>query len=208
MYKLIIQTAIWINNFSYRVIGFFAIKDNGGVHPKHNIIKYHNFFIENISSNEKILDVGCSIGACAHAISQKAFRVVGIDISKKDIYKAKKRFSAKNLKYIFGDATKYDFKEKFDVIILSAVLEHIDNRIDFLKKIKLLAPKILIRVPLITRSWLSMYEKEIGMEYRLDRTHKIEYTEENFSGEMEKAGLKVQNYYVKFGEIYAVVIHK
>lgn len=208
MYKLLIKIAVWINNFSYRLIGVLAIKENKGVHPKHKIIKYHDFFVENISPNEKVLDVGCSIGACAYEVSKKASCVIGIDLSMKNIRQAKKMFSAENLKYIFGDATKYDFKEKFDTIILSAVLEHIDNRIDFLKKIKLLAPKILIRVPLITRSWLSMYEKEKGMEYRLDITHCIEYTEDNFSEEMEKAGLKIQNHYIKFGEIYAVVIHK
>jgi hypothetical protein len=77
--------------------------------------------------------------------------------------------------------------------------------VEFLKKLRNVAPKFLIRVPLITRSWLPVYLKELGYEYRLDKTHYIEYTEEEFFEEMEKAGLEVESYYVKWGELYAVV---
>jgi len=53
-------------------------------------------------------------------------------------------------------------------------LEHIENRIEFLNKIKNLAPKILIRVPMINRDWITLYKKELGMEWRLDKTHYID----------------------------------
>lgn len=196
---------VWIHNFSYRVIGILAIKENGGIHPKHQILKYENFFLNNISESDTVLDIGCGNGFLACAVSRKAKKVIGIDISKKNIEFAKKRFSKNNIEYLIGDATAYSFNQKFDIIILSNVLEHIKNRIEFLQKIKSLAPKILIRVPLITRDWLSVYKKEMGCEYRLDKTHYIEYTEESFKKEMEMSNLEIANHRIVFGELYAII---
>jgi len=94
------------------------------------------------------------------------------------------------------------------VIILSNVLEHLKNRIEFLSKIKKLAPKILIRVPMLNRDWITLYKKELGIEYRLDPSHYIEYTLESFEKELQKVGLSLKNYSIQFGEIWAVVTEK
>lgn len=205
MYKFIIKILVWVHNFSYRLIGVLAIKENGGIHPKHKILKYYDFFINNTSPMDKVLDVGCGNGACTNAVSKKVAKAVGIDISRNNIKMAREKFSNNNSKYIIGDATRYDFGENFDVIMLSNVLEHIENRVEFLKKIKKLAPKILIRVPLLTRDWLAVYKKDKGLEYRLDKTHSTEYTAESFEGEMQKAELEIEKFYVKFGELYAAI---
>jgi 2-polyprenyl-3-methyl-5-hydroxy-6-metoxy-1,4-benzoquinol methylase len=136
IYKLAIKILVWIHNFSYRLIGVLAIKENNGIHPKHKILNYYAFFTNNVFPDDKILDIGCGNGACTNAVSKKVKKAVGIDISEKNIKTAQKRFSNNNLEYIIGDATKYDFKENFDAIMLSNVLEHIENRINFLNKIK------------------------------------------------------------------------
>ncbi len=204
MIRFLIKIFSWINNFSYKTLSFLAVKENNGIHPKHQILNYHQFFIDNIGPDDKVLDIGCGNGACAFDLAKKARKVVGIDISKKNIEAARKKFNSKNLEYILGDATSYDFNGKFDAIVLSNVLEHIDKRVEFLEKIKNLAPKILIRVPLITRDWLSTYKKEKGLSYKLDPTHFIEYTEENLGEEINKAGIKIENLYIKFGEAYCV----
>ncbi|GAI62554.1 unnamed protein product, partial [marine sediment metagenome] len=109
---------------------------NDGVHPKHRILDYHKFFLNKIEKNSKILDIGCGMGEVAFDISKKAQKVVAIDINKKKIESAKRRFSRDNLTFIVGDATDYNFNERFDYIILSNVLEHIKDRQAFLKKIK------------------------------------------------------------------------
>lgn len=206
LYSFILRFVTWIHNFSYRLIGILAIRENGGIHPKHRILNYHEFFIKNVSSADSILDIGCGNGACTNAVSRKVSRAIGIDISRKNIVAARNKFSNTNLSYIIGDATIYNFGRKFDVILLSNVLEHIENRIEFLQKISTISPKILIRVPLLTRDWLSVYKKEKGFEYRLDKTHCIEFTEENFKEEVEMAGLKIISAYQKFGELYAILV--
>ncbi len=205
MNKLLLKIFIWLNNFSYKAISSLVVRLHNGIHPKHKILKYHNFFATNTSTFDKVLDIGCGNGSVSYDVSKKAKIVVGIDIDKNNVLAAQKKYANTNLRYIIGDAMIFDFNEQFDIIILSNVLEHIDDRIIFLEKIKKIAPKILIRVPLITRDWLSIYKKEIEMEYRLDPTHFIEYTEKNFKEEINKAGLKIESYYIKFGELYAIV---
>ena len=203
--KLMLKIGVFMYDLGYVLISSSAVRLNNGIHPKHEIMNYHKFFVDNVSEGNTVLDVGCGNGFLAYDVAKKAKRVVGIDINKKNIEFAKKHYKRGNLEFIVGDATKYQFNESFDVIILSNVLEHIENRVEFLKKLRNVAPKFLIRVPLITRSWLPVYLKEMGYEYRLDKTHYIEYTEEEFFEEMEKAGLEVESYYVKWGELYAVV---
>lgn len=38
----------------------------------------------------------------------------------------------------------------------------------------------------------------LGVEHQLDRSHYIEYTQEDFFAELQKAGLKVENYEVRW----------
>lgn len=203
--RLAIHFFCWLDNFSYKVISFLAIKDNGGIHPKHKISDYHQFFVDNIRPSDSVLDIGYGSGFVAYHIAQKARKVTGIDIVKKNIILSKKEYCLDNMRFIEGDATTYQFTETFDVIILSNVLEHIRKRKEFLKNIKKLAPKFLIRVPMITRDWLSVYKKNQGFNYKLDDTHFIEYSEENFRSELEKSGLRIESTCVKFGELYAIV---
>jgi len=206
MIKYLIKFFCWLHNFSYKATSFLATKNNNGLHPKHRILNYHQFFIDNICKEDIVLDIGCGNGAVAFDLAKKAKQVTAIDIRHKNIAVAKNKFSTPpNLEYVVGDATIYEFQPKFDVIILSNVLEHINKRVEFLIKIKKLAPKILIRVPLLTRDWLSVYKKDLGFEYRLDKTHCIEYTEENFKREMESADLKIEKYFIKFGELYGII---
>lgn len=208
MIPLLEKIFIWLHNFSYTLLSSLVVRTNDGVHPKHRIMRYHEFFTNQITSTDTVLDIGCGYGAVAHDLSKKAGRVIGIDFSTPNIEKARRRFKNENLEYIIGDATTYKFDTVFDAVVLSNVLEHIEARVDFLKKILPISKKFLIRVPLITRDWLAVYKQEKGMEYRLDPTHYIEYTEEEFKKEIEAAGMNIQSQYVKFGELYAVIEKK
>lgn len=175
-----------------------------GIHPKHRLMRYHDFFLNNINPGDTVLDIGCGNGYNTYKIAGKAKSVVGIDIDEDNIRLARRNFKKDNIEYIRGDATSYNFNKKFDVIILSNVLEHIEDRIKFLKKVRNLGKKILIRVPLFDRSWLVLFKKEFDVEYRLDSTHYIEYTVKSFLDELKDSGIEDVSYSVHFGEIWAV----
>ena len=59
---------------------------------------------------------------------------------------------------------------------------------------------------MINRSWLPLYIKELGYDYRLDSDHYIEYTLDSFKKEIETSGLNIESYSIQFGEIWAKII--
>jgi 2-polyprenyl-3-methyl-5-hydroxy-6-metoxy-1,4-benzoquinol methylase len=133
----IIKILLGVHSFSYRVAGFLSQKvEESGIHPKHRLMNYHKFFVDNIDKDDVVLDVGCGSGALSYDDAKKAKKVVGIDLNEKNISFAKQRYSEENIEYICGDALKDLPNEKFDVIIMSNVLEHIKNRVEFLDRLK------------------------------------------------------------------------
>ena len=203
--KILLKIVLNIHSLLYKLISALSKKfEKEKIHPKHRIMNYHQFFVDNINKEDVVLDIGCGNGALTYDLAKKAKEVIGIDIEEKNIKFANKNYERENLKFTIGDSTKYKFNKKFDVVILSNVLEHIENRVEFLKRMKKITPKILIRVPMINRDWLVLYKKEMGVEWRADKTHYIEYTLESFQGELEKAGLEIKDYKINFGEIWAV----
>jgi len=211
--KIFIKPILRLHTGLYKLAGIMAIQLNNGVHPKHRIMQYKEWFLDNIKDNYIILDVGCNTGMMPEVMSQKAKFVYGIEIEKKHIKVAKNIRQKDNIEYICADATTYDYSEcmPIDIVTLSNVLEHIEHRVNFLKKlIKKITWKnkdnkrLLIRVPMIDREWIAIYKKELGIEYRLDSTHFTEYTFEQFEDELNKGGVEVLSHHIGFGEIYAV----
>ena len=196
--------ALKLHSFAYKLSSVLAIKQEGK-HPKHRLTNYHQFFLDNIQEGDKVLDVGCGRGELAFDLAKKASKVVAIDLDKDNLDKAKKKHQAPNITYILGDATTYNFQEHFSVAILSNVLEHLKERKEFLRKIKPLADKFLIRVPMLARDWIVLYKKEMGVEWRLDKGHFTEYTLETLKAELFDVGYNIENYSIQFGEIWAVV---
>lgn len=205
IYKILLKIALKFHSFSYKLISYLSIKYEGGLHPKHRLIGYHDFFTKNVSLTDRVLDIGCGNGALAKDVAAHAKSVLGVEIDERSVAKAKRKNPAPNLEYRVADATKDLTNEKFDVIIMSNVLEHIDDRVTFLKSIHNLADKFLFRVPMIDREWVTLYKKELGLDYRLDTTHFTEFTFAQFEDEFRKAGYKIESHTIQFGEIWAVI---
>ena len=198
-----------LDNKLYSLQGNVAIRYGNGTHTKHKHLKYHDFFVNRINKTERVLDVGCGTGNVSYAVAMgSGATITGIDINPENIEAARKKFSNEKIFFITGDALTDLPKESFDVVILSNVLEHFERRIDFLRQLCLqVSPqRLLIRVPLFERDWRVPFKKEVGIDYRLDATHFIEYTLEDFSDEMREAGLTITYLESRWGEIWAEAV--
>ena len=189
------------------VINERAMAYGGGEHPKHRLIKYHDFFIRRISGGQRVLDVGCGYGAVARsiALAHPDCTVVGIDQDKPRLAQANASDNPPNLNFVEGDATLAVPEGGWDVVVLSNVLEHIADRVGFLVALQRAthADRLLIRVPLFERSWQMALRLELGVDFRSDVDHKIEHTVAEFCAELTQAGLVPNELQMLWGEIWA-----
>ena len=211
--KLLINVMLRFHNLSYKLSAIFSTILNDGKHPKHQILKYEKWFTENVEKSDIVLDIGSNTGLMVDYLSKKVEYVYGIEIDENLFNKAQNLIQKPNVEFICFDATIYDYSKSKDitVVTLSNVLEHIKDRVTFLKRIIKQIPwkdkfnkKILIRVPMIDRDWIAIYKKQVGVEYRLDNTHYTEYTYLQFKEELDKSSVEIISYQVKFGELYAI----
>lgn len=189
--------------------GHQSVRYGGGVHTKHRHMRYHDFFVDRIESGQRVLDIGCGIGAVAHDIADRSgASVVAIDLDERNISNALQKYPHERVDYRHGDALQDLPDETFDVVVLSNVLEHLDHRPRLLRRIQAStqAPLLLIRVPIFERDWRVPLKKELGMEWRLDADHETEYLVPQFQDEVQQAGLQVRAIDVRWGEIWAEVV--
>lgn len=89
----------------------------------------------------RIIDLGCGTGTIAKLIAEKFpnSKIVCLDIASKMIEIAKQKLiDYKNTEFIVGDFSKIEFNEKFDVVVSSLALHHIetdDEKKEFYTKI-------------------------------------------------------------------------
>lgn len=206
----IVKLLLKLHQVSYSYLGMFASALEGGLHPKHRLMNYHKFFVDNLNEDESVLDVGCGNGALLRDVALKSkASTVGVELSGENVVSARRRVSdLSNVKVIEADIWSYKDNLQFDAIILSNVLEHLDQRPALLRFLKenFKPKKFLIRVPMFEREWLVPYKKELGIEWRLDRTHRVEYREDELRNELNGAGLAIQDIQFKWGEMYVVAI--
>ena len=110
----------------------------------------------------KCLDIGCGGGLLSERIARLGASVTGIDITKSSIEIAKIHAfnSGLSINYINTDVSSFIEKnpsKRFDLIIASEVIEHLDNRILFFKEVStLLKNKGILILTTINKTALSL----------------------------------------------------
>ena len=141
---------------------------------------------------KRVIDIGCGTGAITKKFSDAGFDAVGIDTSKKCIDIAKKikgpSFSNTNISDLKNmlKKGKRAFKQRFDIAVISEVLEHSNNPINDLKNINsVLRPNgvVLVTVPAY-QALFSEYDKKAG--------HVKRYSFQQIKQELNTAGFRVE----------------
>ncbi len=195
-----------LDNTLYKQISKGSARYNGGVHTKHRHTRYHDFFVERIAASERVLDIGCGNGALTRDIAERSGASVdGVEIDPSKVEAARRDRPHPRVRYFVGDARTYPYDGRYDVVVMSNVLEHLEDRAAFLRQLRgaVRSGRFLIRVPLFERDWRVPLKRELGVEWRLDPTHAVEYAEGEFDRELSEAGLKLRERKVLWGEIWA-----
>ena len=194
---------------AYRALDLAAIQYDDGVHAKHRLTGYHEFFVERVSPGERVLDIGSGKGELAHdLVLRSGATVVGVDHDQSHLDFARAHFAHERLEFRSGNVLDGVPEGHFDVVVLSNVLEHLGPRVEFLRRLVASATptRILIRVPVYARDWTVPLKAEVGLLAYWDPDHEIEYDPESFRAELAEAGLEVTELLLTWGEIWAQAV--
>jgi len=146
-----------------------------------NLLKY--------KSNGSLLDVGCSIGVFLSEAKKKGFKVFGIEPSSWAVKKAKTLFKLSIKQGTYKQVSK--FNQKFDVVTLWDVIEHVDDPLDMLKKCKsVLKPNGVLAFSTVDIG--SFYAKLMGKKWPwLMRMHIYYFDKQSIRLYLKKAGLEL-----------------
>lgn len=174
-------------NFLHRIpFGTIALK-------KYIDSCYQNRYekIERLYSQGKILDIGCGEGSFLKKFSTVKWNITGIEINKYLAKSAKKKLT--NAKILTSPIESLKLaKEKYDIITLWHVLEHLHNPHTMLRAIhKLLHPKgyLIIEVP----HGNSLYRKIFKDKWQLLLLprHLFFWTRKSLSLSLKQSGFEV-----------------
>jgi ubiquinone/menaquinone biosynthesis C-methylase UbiE len=151
-------------------------------HPSRQFTK--SFLLKHIEPGFSVLDLGSNSGDLSNIVAEKAKRVVGIDFDESLVNEAKRKNSHPNLEFHHGEA--YQFletnKDKFDVLLLSHILEHLDDPKDFLNKFSRFFDYIYIELPDFDKTYLNQYRKRMNLP--------LIYTDQDHINEYDRHELK------------------
>jgi SAM-dependent methyltransferase len=176
---------------AYEAVDRGAIEYDGGVHAKHRLTAYHDFFVERVRPGERVLDVGCGKGELARDLAERAgATVVAVDASPWMLEFARTRSAHPRISYVQADAVGFVPGEPVDVAVLSNVLEHIEARQELLRSLRERAGarRLLVRVPVLERDWTVPLRRELGLPHFSDREHQVEYDPALLRRELAEAG--------------------
>lgn len=155
------------------------------------------YLIKHIPDKSLILDIGCSNGSQGKYLREKKNCIVyGVDISRQAIKEAKKNLD----KAVVMDIAKDNlpFKEKFDVIIFSDILEHLAWPKKVIEKLKKHLKKdglIVAAVPNVANLKIRLHLLLGKWEYQelgiLDKTHLRFFTQKTVRQLFKDCKLKI-----------------
>lgn len=99
------------------------------------------------ANKQRILEVGCGLGYLTYSLIKAGFNTTGLDISINSVERAKAKYGNY---FVCADLESYKVNVKYDIIILTEVIEHLPNVYEILNLLnELLAEdgKILITTP-------------------------------------------------------------
>ena len=127
-------------------------------------------------------------------LAGKAKLVVGVDYDQKAIDLAQSRYRKDNLTFVCADA--YGFLSRtditFDILILSHILEHLDDPGSFIKQYAPFFKFIYIELPDFDKTLLNHYRKNMNMPLiYTDGDHISEFDRVELKELIEKCDLQI-----------------
>lgn len=170
---------------------------------RHPFRQHARAFLEQyIGRDDAVLDLGCAKGDMSAMLASVAREVVGVDHDAAAIAYARKTHTNANLAFHDSDALAYlkDHPKRFDVLILSHILEHLDRPEEFLKTFKDYFAYIYIELPDFDKTYLNLYRKDLGVKLiYTDDDHVSEFDRLELRAILDRLGIRIEAAEYRFG---------
>jgi SAM-dependent methyltransferase len=157
-----------------------------------------------IAPNDTVIDIGCGLGRWCEIAAKYAGSVVGIDYSDELIAEARHRASAPNVEYIKGDLTRDLDGRRFDLALMTHVIEHIDDPDTILRELRAVTRRLIVEVPDLESDPLNFVRLAEGCPFYSDGDHVREYTQAILNAQLERNGWTVLENRKSGGAVLAV----
>jgi len=192
----------------HRIFGRLAFEASGVVYSRnfHLVTKgiSEELLSEILTQDATVVDIGCGIGRWSNIAGKFCRSVVGVDFDEKLISQAREISTASNVEFIVGDVTVDLPSEKYDIGILSHVIEHIEEVDEFLCKLQGVAKTLLIEVPDFNADSLNRVRLELGVDFYTDGDHVREYTSETLGEQLVRNGWTIRSFHHRNGCIVCI----
>jgi len=130
---------------------------------------------------------------------QKCPNITGLDISERSINIAKKNFPFINFINCSSDFLP---SQKYDLVVLSHVLEHLDDPMRLLQNIKKISTLMYIEVPDFESSFLNHLRFDLGSDLIYsDNDHVREYTRDYLFFILKEENITVSDFESRHGSL-------
>lgn len=160
---------------------------------------------KDLNNTDEILEIGCSVGYFLSAISDKVSNVCGTEWDSKARGYIERVINNPHIKVA---KEPEDFDKKFDKIFLFHVLEHIEEPIDFLVRLKNLLKdngKIYIEVPNVDDILVKTYDCKAFENFYYKKAHIFNFNENGLKYIFDQSGLT--SYEINFIHRYDISNH-
>ncbi|OGF31958.1 hypothetical protein A2533_01745 [Candidatus Falkowbacteria bacterium RIFOXYD2_FULL_35_9] len=141
-------------------------------------------FLEYVNDGDDVLDLGAGNGRMVEFLQDKAVNYLGVDSSRELIKQAKQKFP--KFKFQVKDALKINYRNKFDVVIATAVLNHFADEKSRIVVLKNIYRSLKPGGDLLMSNW-NMWNEKNPKGMRKFEKMKKELNDENF---FDKFGVK------------------
>ena len=160
------------------------------------------FLLDRVKPGDRALDLGCKYGEISALVAEKAQQVIAVDHDAEAIGTARKNHSATNLEFICADAFDVLARQSgsMDLVILSHILEHLDEPGEMLARLRAHVTHCYIELPDLDASYLNHYRQQYGARLQYtDNDHIWEFDRDSMREMIEEAGWRILESEYRYG---------
>ncbi len=154
------------------------------------------FLSRHLLRTDRVLDLGCKEGEMTALLARMCREVVGVDMDEMAIAVARARTPAENVTFEHGDGVAYfhSHSRQFDVVVVSHLIEHLDDPGPLLAAAARACRSVYVEVPDFERSFTNAYRLLLGSELLYsDADHVWEFDRRELHELVSNCGLTLRD---------------